>query len=126
MGKRILKLAFGALLLFGAYEAGKHDDIVRVVKQEIYVKAKDGSYSEKIGKIEDSIAKKLYEIDSKSEGVQPGFMKRINDYSRKLLGMKTGEEGRRDREERYKALTDPNNPNVNTINLENRLHGYRN
>jgi len=61
-------------------------------------------FVERLKIFKDRVTRKLSSVDSASESVQPGFMKRVNDSSRKLFGMKTGEEGAREQEARRKRL----------------------
>lgn len=54
----------------------------------------------------DRINTRLAGIDSSTEEIQPGFLQRINDSSRKLFGMKAGEEGKYERDMKRKRLYD--------------------
>ncbi len=72
-------------------------ELERIIKTSEAFEAEYG-FVERLNIFRDRITRKLSGIDNASENLQPGFMKRINDSSRKLFGMKTGEEGVKERE----------------------------
>ena len=63
-------------------------------------------FSERARIFKDRIDKRLLSLDDKAESMQPGFMRKLNDYMRDIAGKKTGIEGEKERDSIRKRLKD--------------------